>query len=411
MSMRAILVLGAVCGLLAACAAGNPEFQLRFIPVPAGEGSAEPHLAVTHDGSAVLSWLEPDESGHALRYATLSDDGWSPPVSVASGTHWFVNWADFPSVVPMSETLWAAHWLARQPTGGYAYDVMVSLSTDAGATWGEPFSPHTDGTASEHGFVTLFPWQDGAGAAWLDGREMIDGDLPPAGDHGHGAGGMTLRAAVLAPGGTRSAEALVDGLTCDCCQTDVALTDGGPLLVYRDRTEQEIRDIYATRAGPDGWLEPVRVADDGWQIDGCPVNGPAVAARGPVVVVAWFTAAEDRASVRLARSADGGSSFAGVIDVDVESPLGRVDVELLPGGDAAVSWLRPKGQEGAAVAIRRVTAGGQLGPVREVAETVSGRPAGFPQMVLAGRRLVLAWTEVGEAGTRVRSAAVDPAQL
>ena len=409
--MRAVPVLAAMCGMLVACADGSAEFQPQMIPVPAGEGSGESHLAVAPDGTAVLSWLEPEEDGHALRFATLGESGWSAPSTVARGERWFVNWADFPSVVPLSDTLWAAHWLVRQPAGGYAYDVAVSVSSDRGATWGPPVSPHTDGTPTEHGFVSLFPWQGGAGVVWLDGRNMV-GDVPASGEgHGHGGGGMTLRAAVLAPDGSRSSEAVVDDLTCDCCQTDVALAASGPVLVYRDRSEEEIRDIYVVRTGPDGWLEPVRVADDGWQIDGCPVNGPAVAAAGDTVVVAWFSGAAGQARVRFARSGDGGATFGDPVEVDAEGSLGRVGVVLLPGGEAVVSWLRPVGERGAAVSIRRVAADGEVGPARDVATTTGGRPAGFPQIVWAGDRLILSWTEADDAGTRVRSAWVDPASL
>jgi hypothetical protein len=409
--MRATFVLTCLCAMLAACGGGSPDFRPVMIPVPAGEGSGEPHLAVTRDGMAVLSWLEPGEGGHALRYARLGQDGWSPAATVARGEHWSVNWADFPSVVPLSDTLWAAHWLVRQPAGGYAYDVMMSLSTDSGATWGEPLSPHSDGTPTEHGFVTLFPWQGGAGVAWLDGRNTVEAGPDAGHEHGHGEAGMTLRAAVLAPDGSRSSEAVVDGLTCDCCQTDVAIGDRGPVLVYRDRTEQEIRDIRAVLASGEGWQPPVPVATDGWQIDGCPVNGPAVAASGRTVVVAWFTASEGRPQVRMARSTDGGASFGDPVDVDTEAPLGRVDIELLPDGDAVISWLRPTEQGGTAIAIRRVPVDGAPGPVRDVALTTSGRAGGFPQMVMASGRLVLAWTEADDRGTRVRGAVVDPAQL
>ena len=39
------------------------------------------------------------------------------------------------------------------------------------------------------------------------------------------------------------------------------------------------------------------------------MNGPAVAAHGADIVVAWYTAAESVPRVRLVRSSDGGASF------------------------------------------------------------------------------------------------------
>jgi hypothetical protein len=169
---------------------------------------------------------------------------WGNARTVARGEHWFVNWADFPSVVPISPALWAAHWLVSQPAGGYAYDVSVALSADSGQSWSEPVMPHRDGTATEHGFVTLYPRDAGVGLVWLDGRNMVD----ESGDD-IAASGMTLRSATLSPDLMLSGELLVDGLACDCCQTDVALTSEGPVAIYRDRTAGEIRDIYSEIGG------------------------------------------------------------------------------------------------------------------------------------------------------------------
>ena len=227
---------------------GRDGPAVEAIASPAAAGSGGPHLAAAADGSVVLSWLEPDGQAHALRFATLDGAAWSAPRTLARGEDWFVNWADFPSVVPLADDLWAAHWLVRRAEGGYAYDVAVSLSRDRGRSWSPPLNPHRDGTPTEHGFVTLFPWQGGAGAVWLDGREMLASGHGH--DHGHAGarqtahgGGMTLRTALIGADGALREEALLDGLTCDCCQTDVALTDAGPVVFYRDRSAEEIRDI------------------------------------------------------------------------------------------------------------------------------------------------------------------------
>jgi hypothetical protein len=404
MTSLLLLLILAGCGRQAEVAV--PEWVVEPLDAPAGEGSGESHLAVSPDGLVILSWLEPEGSGHALRFSTLSGSGWAAAQTVARGAAWFVNWADFPSVVPIADRLWAAHWLARRPEGGYAYDVAMSLSSDAGASWGATLSPHTDGTPTEHGFVTLFPWQGGVGAVWLDGRNMQPGE---AGDdhsgHDHGAGGMTLRAAVIDASGALSHEFVVDELTCDCCQTDVAVTAAGPIVAYRDRSADEIRDIFVARGAADGWSTPIAVANDGWRIEGCPVNGPAIAAQEGHVVVAWFTAAGDAPRVRMARSIDGGHSFAPPVDLDIEAPLGRVGIVLLSDGDAVVSWLAAAG-EGAAVALRRVRRDGGLGPVRIVAHTAASRPAGFPQLVVSGEQLVLSWTEVVAESKRVKTVRV-----
>jgi hypothetical protein len=380
-----------------------PASTVRSLETPAIQGSGESHLAVGPAGEIVMSWLEPAGQGRALRYSTLVDEAWSAPRTVATGDNWFVNWADFPSVVPIAGGLWAAHWLVRQPAGGYAYDVAMALSIDGGESWGAPFSPHRDGTPSEHGFVTLFPWQDGVGVVWLDGRNMIGEAAAGDAAHAGGSGGMSLRAAAVHADGSITDESVID-------QTDVAYGAGGPIVVYRDRTGEEIRDIYAARAVEGDWTEPVPVADDGWRIDGCPVNGPAVDARGPEVVVAWFTAAADQSRVRLSWSHDGGETFLAPVEIDAEAALGRVGLALLPDGDAAVSWLRSS-ETGGDVALRRVKPGGERGTVRIVGQTTASRLAGFPQLVVSQGKIVLSWTEVEGETSRIRSAWLPASDL
>ena len=168
-----ITVLALCVSTLNACSDATVELQLPVeITSPASEGSAQPHLALGIDGTVALSWLEPQGDGYALRFSTIVNEAWSQTRTLATGSNWFVNWADFPSVVPIRGELWAAHWLVTQDEG-YGYDVLLSTSRDSGMTWADPMPLHLDGTPTEHGFVTLFPWQEGIGAIWLDGRNFI----------------------------------------------------------------------------------------------------------------------------------------------------------------------------------------------------------------------------------------------
>ncbi len=378
---------------------------LQSIASPAVPGSAEPHLARALDGTVLLSWLQQDGDNVALRYATVDKIGWGTARTVARGDNWFVNWADFPSVIPITSDLWAAHWLTRTPGGTYAYDVTMALSTDAGMSWGESFSPHTDGTRTEHGFVSLFPWQGGVGALWLDGRNT-HADQHDGHGGGHGSGGMTLRSAVVTADRAVAQGLLVDELVCDCCQTDVAISSRGPVAVYRNRTAGEVRDIYVSRAINGQWEPGQAVANDGWEISGCPVNGPAIAASGEDIAIAWFTAAGDSPRVLLARSRDAAQSFSQPIVIDGENAVGRVDVELMDDGNAVVSWLRDGDNQSGGLAIRVVSGAGMLGPIHRIEQLAATRPSGFPQMVADADGLVFAWTDSSPEQSMVRTARI-----
>jgi len=343
-----------------------------------------------------MSWLEPlgGAGGFRLRYAQWQDDrSWSEAVDVASGQDWFINWADFPSVVPADTGPWAAHWLQQRPGGVYAYDVMTKLSTDGGRTWGEPHSPHDDGTPTEHGFVSLAQVGDQPYAVWLDGRATTgEGHAHGADQHGSAEGAMTLRGAILQPQGAVAGVA-IDARVCDCCQTDTATTGDALVVVYRDRADDETRDINAARLVDGKWSQPVAVHADAWRIDACPVNGPAVAAHGDTVVVAWFTA-PDQPRVRLAFSQDGGRTFAAPIEVASGRVVGRVDVVALTAGRAVVSWLAEDAR-GAMVRAQPFTAAGAAGPAVDVARADVARSSGFPQMAQVPGGLLFAWTAGG----------------
>ncbi len=392
--------------LVAGCAEKAADtLEISFTPLqsPAGAGSSEPHLAIGDNDVAVLSWVEPAGSDmDALKFAVLGLDGWSAPSKVAEGANWFINWADFPSVEPIAGDHWAAHWLVRQPTGGLAYDVALAWSSDAGRSWSDPVRPHRDNAVIDHGFVSLFPLRGAIGAVWLDGRNVT---LEESGEPGHAAahGNMMLQSTTLSFAGELGKEMPIDDMACDCCQTDVAVGANGPLVVYRDRDEDETRDIFVARFENGTWTMPRSVADDSWVIPGCPVNGPAIAVRGNEVAVAWFTVVGDEKQIRVARSRDGGDNFSAPLIVEAGNVIGRVDVVLTDDLGAVVSYVAATRDKDAEIRIRHISAQNHIDNYQLVAKTSSARLSGFPQMVLAGSELVFAWTDPAEP-TRVLTA-------
>lgn len=384
----------------------GPVLEVRESESPAGRDSREPDLFSTADGRVILSWVERvGEKRHALRFAARdAAAGWSGSRTVAEGEKWFVNWADFPSVIALPDGSLAAHWLVKSGPGTYAYDVNIARSKDNGQTWGSLVVPHTDGTQTEHGFVSLIPLEGGQlGAVWVDGRATKDvkeghdekTPLPVS---------MALRYAAVDSDGKLSDEAVLDERICECCQTSAALTSEGPIAVYRDRLNEEVRDIYFVRRQGDRWSEPRPVHADNWQINGCPVNGPSVAADGRRVAVAWFTAADNNPRVQLAFSEDAGATFGAPVRVDDGEAMGRVDVVMLADGSALVCWM--SGGEEGANKVRRVGPGGALGPVSVIAKSDVSRSSGFPRMARLGDTVHFAWTQFGKP-SQVRTATAD----
>ena len=402
--LRKLDVTAAVFAVALACSpADAPQLPLEAITAidaPAGPQSGEPYLAVDASGRVHLSWLERNaDSTVALRLSVRTDGQWSTPVTVTSRSDLFVNWADFPSVFVAPAGRIVLHWLQRRPGGKkYSYDAMTRQSADGGDTWSEPRLLHDDNVAAEHGFVSFFATDgDSVEAVWLDGRATGGG-----GHEGH-RGSMQLGNSRIGPDGGVAASVIIDDRICDCCQTAAATTSRGPVVVYRDRSPDEIRDIAVLRRVDGKWTQPARVHADDWHIEGCPVNGPSIVADGEKVAVAWFTGARDTARVNVAFSSDAGATFGAPVRVDDGNPAGRVDVEFDRAGSALVTWLERTGDDGAEVRIRAVAPDGARSSAMVVANSAAARATGFPRMVRSGDELLFAWTQPGDSA-RVRMA-------
>jgi hypothetical protein len=374
--------------------ATSTALAIESLPSPAGPGSAEPNLAVGPDGRVYLTWIEqlPDTT-NALRFAIHDGKSWSAARTIRAGRDFFVNWADFSamSVHPSKSGKLAVHWLQRHGAGSYAYDVRIALSNDDGKTWNTPAAPHVDRSSTEKGFVAFWPEGDGFGAVWLDGRKA-DKARPDAKQE------MMLMATSRA--GTEPAtEVRVDERVCDCCQTTAAVTADGPIVAYRDRTANEIRDIYVTRQVGGKWTPGKAVYDDGWSINACPVNGPFIAASGRRVALAWYTAAKDVPRVKMAFSSDAGATFGEPVQIDEGKPAGRVATVLLPDGSALVSWIERTGGDTASVRVRRVTRDGRANAASTVAASSAARASGFSRMAISGDQVYFAWTVPGRPST------------
>src|SRR5206468_6980155 len=232
--------------------------------------------------------------------------------TVASGDDWFVNSADVPSVLRLDDGTLAAHWLQNTEVNEEAYDLRIAFSKDDGKTWTAPVSPHHDGTKTQHGFASLFQAPGaGLGLVWLDGRAVVKEN-----------DNMSLRTAVFDRNRAQVSESLIDDRVCDCCPTATATTSDGPIVAFRDRSAGEVRDISVSRLVAGRWSPPAPVHDDGWQIAACPVNGPAISARGGAVGVGWMSGKDDQGKAFAAFSNNAGATFGPPIRLDDGSSLG-----------------------------------------------------------------------------------------
>ena len=424
--MKTILQLTVLVATLAAASCSRDEAPatagdstqpgLQAWTLPAAPGAAQPDLVTAPDGRLLLSWLDTQPGRRTrLQYAEFSPAGqWQGPKTIAIGASFVVNWADTPHILATPDGALWVQWLQKSAEAGASYDVLLSTSRNDGMNWSEPLRPHTDGTVSEHGFVSMWPQgNDRLGIAWLDGRNMVAAaGHAQTGHDGHGAGAMTLRSAVFDGSLRTDGEVELDASVCDCCQTDAALTAKGPLLVYRDRTEDEIRDIHVARFDGKAWSPSKPVFADQWKMPACPVNGPSVAARGDEVVVAWYTGAGDQPTVKLVRSTDAGDSFSAPLVLEQgDTVQGRVDVAL-DAGNAWVLWLR-EDDAGQSLWLARYAPdlSKQIEKVEVARLQGRGRGTGFPQLALREGKAYLVWTDVAGGTASLHGAVYTPKVL
>lgn len=390
----------------------NKNSAIQKINTPCKIGG-EPNLHISKDGQAFLSWVEYlNDTTDVLAFSTLETSTWSAPKIIAKGSNWFVNWADFPSLVTANNNPnhLAVHWLQKSATGTYDYDVRIAQSLDGGKKWSPSFIPHTDGISAEHGFVSMIPIEeDKIFATWLDGRYTKTENHSDGHDHEGQGGAMTLRGAFFDKQGTLTGDIELDNKVCDCCSTSAAYTKNGVIVVYRDRSAEEIRDISVVRQIGQDWTRPRNLHADNWEIAGCPVNGPKVIADGGNnVAVAWYTMAKNQPQVKVALSSDAGANFSEPIQIDDGNPLGRVDL-IFDNNSIIVSWLENIGDENAAIRLAKIQSDGQIVQKMTVTKTSPARSSGFPIMEKMGKQLLMAWTEIldEEENTTVRTAIVN----
>ena len=371
------------------------EIFIEDIPLSYHNNNAQPNL-VSYNGTLSLSWISSEQDNNAsLHFSQLKNGKWIKPQKIADGSDWFVNWADFPAHA-INEDLILTSYLKKSDSGTYTYDVLLNLRKLTGEKIKEDFLLNTDGVKAEHGFVSIIPNKKGFFVTWLDGRNTIekksDGEHKP----------MTIRFAEISNTGDIINESELDAAACDCCQTSIANTSDGPIVVYRDRSDKEVRDVYSVRNINGVWEDPNPVHNDGWIINGCPVNGPKVASNSKNLAIAWFTASNGNPLVNVSFSKNNGASFDKPIKINDVNAIGRVDIAFLNDDEAIVSYMEVD-DAGTYLRIKKVSVNRRISQPITISKIDGGRNTGVPQLEIINNEIFIVWTIFVEGMNQLKS--------
>jgi hypothetical protein len=381
-----------------------------------GRANATPSVAAANRFVAV-AWGATIEAGATDVYMAVSRDGgrtFSQPVRVSDERQASLGAEQPPRValVPRAgrDPEVVVMWTAKSKDGSL---LLISRSPDGGASFTRATPIPGSEAAGNRGWESTAVDRHGRVVAfWLDHREMAssgsaamhhEGHDHASGDAAKADGAVRAQSSKLyfaALDGASHSRAVAGGV-CYCCKTAVAIgADGAIHAAWRHVYPGNLRDIAFTtsRDGGRTFTTPVRVSSDGWILDGCPENGPALAAGADDVVhVLWPTLVagatsdgEPTLALFHATSRSGGTF----------SPRERIATDGMPRHPqltATAAGLFAAWDEqtagGSRVVLARLASSGS-GPARVSREIVSGSArAQTPTIAGASEGVVIAWAE------------------
>ena len=380
-------------GLFVLISGCSKDLVLQPVALNSNVQSSEPNLYTSDNGKTYLSFIssEVDTEESKLYFSTLdlANLKWNKPSLINSSTDWFVNWADFPRITSNNNNGISVHYLQKSGDDTYSYDIKVMNSKDGGGNWDKPLKLHNDSTKTEHGFVSTINYNNNFLSTYLDGRQnelaKHDKSLSPQ---------MTLRSTSYNIDGEILLDKLIDNKVCDCCQTDLGITQNNiPITVYRDRSQNETRDIYYSFFKDAKWSTPLSINDDNWIISGCPVNGPAISTFRNSSSVVWYTEEEGESVLKIAFSENITNGFNDPIIINANDPIGRVDIEMINETSSLISYMDYIGEK-AYLKVQKVnslTGNNKFIIIEEISNT---RASGFPKInIIDDAKTIITWTD------------------
>jgi YHS domain-containing protein len=393
--MKKLILLFIVIASLSGCSNSNSQnLGQTSSPVLLSDSSKQAscvYLTSDEKNQPVISWCETDRKtsrkNYYMAFFDESSGRFLPRIPVPIEQNASFHEEGMPKVAIKADGTIIAVYETSAPSDSnrFAGFVHYLVSTDKGKTWTAPACVHADtGGGKSHSFAAIARLSDGEiGACWLD--ESFDRKI----------GGRPVMFAKTGTNNRFGNELIVDSAACQCCRIAISSNAGGNITVaFRDIINDSIRDMSVSTSNDNGktFTRAVSFSKDGWVINGCPHNGPAVAATNDRIYATWFTGGRQKGVYYCEMN-----SNREMLTRQLVSDHGRfIQLCLLPDG-ARVLAYNENIQEGekvySRIILNRIENDGifsaRVGPERSMAS--------YPVLLAHGRgKIIVAWSDNGK---------------
>ena len=316
-------------------------------------------------------------------------------------------------------------WTTKRAAGT---TLLHTRSDDGGRTFAPATSVPGADAPGNRGWEAIAVAPTGrVDVAWLDHRELAADTAMAASHHDHSGGASRPDGVALAQKSKLFVASLdrslaprsVTGGVCYCCKTALAAgSDGAIYAAWRHVYPGNLRDMAFTVSHDTGrtFAPPIRVSEDGWVLEGCPDDGPAMTLEaGGRVHVAWPTIVADGKdaeptiglfySMSLADASAHAVRFSPRTRIPTEGLPHHPRIVVAPDGTLVAAWDESQnGERHVAAARALVDSAGR--PTFRRERLSADIPSMYPALASASDAVVAAWTSGSSSSSQISVARI-----